>query len=271
MQPRARAKDPSASSFVHEESSYLAKVAQAEAFKRKINTTLDGTGDSSEEAVRKKIDAARAAGYTVAAYYVSVPTEIAVERAKDRAINGTGSDRGRAVPPSVIEHAHAAVSQILPHVADEFDSLVLFDTNVPFGTPPNLMARKDPDGDFTVMNQDLYDAFLGKAGDNGPVKDKPLAAPDTGSAEPVKPAEPDPNAPKVPAAGGGGDLSPEEADAKMAEDDAAVAAAIADRTPPTSLSTEQIEAAIAAIEDRNASEDGDEEYLQLLKDTLQER
>jgi predicted ABC-type ATPase len=163
MQPRVRAGDDTASSFVHEESSYLAKVVQAEGFNRGVNVTLDGTGDSSADAVRKKLAQARKAGYKVDAYYVSVPVDIAVERAEWRAKNGTGSDRGRAVPRSVIEHAHIAVSQILPEVAEEFDSLVVFDTNVPRGTSPNLMARKDREQRLEVMMEGKWQEFLDKA------------------------------------------------------------------------------------------------------------
>ena len=163
MQPRVRAGDSAASSFVHEESSYLAKIVQAEGFARKVNVTLDGTGDSSPEAVRKKLAGARKAGYKVDAYYVSVPIEVAQERAVWRAANGTGSDRGRDVPPSVIAHTHKAVSEVLPQVAEDFDSLVVFDTNVPRGTAPNLIARKDREGRLEIMMTDKWQEFLDKA------------------------------------------------------------------------------------------------------------
>lgn len=163
MGQRVRAADPSAAGFTHEESSYLAKQIQAEGFARKVNVTLDGTGDSSEKAVRKKIAAARKAGYKVDAYYVSVPIEVATERAIKRAETGVGADRGRYVAPSVIRDAHVEVSKILPKVADDFDSLVVFDTNVPWGTPPHLMARKDPGERFKIMMEGNWQEFLDKA------------------------------------------------------------------------------------------------------------
>jgi N12 class adenine-specific DNA methylase/predicted ABC-type ATPase len=179
MAPRARAKDPSASSYVHEESSYLAKVAQSAGFDKGINVTLDGTGDSSAKAVKKKLAAARAKGYTVDAYYVSAPIDVAVERAKWRAENGKGSDRGRAVPRSVIEHAHMAVSDIVPQVVEEFDTFVLFDTNVDFGRPPNLLARKEREKRLEIMMSGGWQEFLDKARYTRP----------TGSATTVKPVE----------------------------------------------------------------------------------
>lgn len=163
MQPRARAKDPSASSYVHEESSYLAKITQAAGFDKGVNVTLDGTGDSSADAVRKKLAGARAKGYKVDAYYVSAPIDVAVERAEWRAANGTGSDRGRSVPRSVIEHAHMAVSEIVPQVVEEFDTFVLFDTNVEQGRPPNLLARKEREQRLEIMLSGGWQEFLDKA------------------------------------------------------------------------------------------------------------
>lgn len=192
MRPRTRSQDPatrsSASSYVHEESSYLAKYVQKAAFERGHNVTLDGTGDSSAKSVRKKLDAARKAGYKIDAYYVSVPVEVAIERADWRAKNGTGSDRGREVPARVIEKTHMEVSQVLPEVANDFDSLVVFDTNVPFGTAPNLMARKDPGGEFTVVAPEKWQEFL----------DKGTAAPKYQGPQPAaaESGAPDPGAPE---------------------------------------------------------------------------
>ena len=183
MAPRVRSTDVatkrSASSFVHEESSYLAKVTQAAAFDKGVNVTLDGTGDSSVDGVRKKIAGARAKGYSVDAYYVSAPIEVAVERAEWRAANGKGSDRGRAVPRKTIEHTHMAVSEIVPQVADEFDTFVLFDTNVDFGRPPNMLARKEREQRLEIMFEGGWQEFLDKARYKRP----------TGSAKPVPPVD----------------------------------------------------------------------------------
>lgn len=115
-----------AAAEAHEESSYLAKRLQQTALDGKVNVTLDGTGDGSVAGVRKKIAQARAAGYEVNGYYVTVPTEVAVQRSEARA-----AKTGRAVPATTIRAIHASVSEILPQVASEFDRMALYDTNGP--------------------------------------------------------------------------------------------------------------------------------------------
>lgn len=164
MGARVRRADPAAAGFTHEESSYLAKRIQAEGFRRKVNVTLDGTGDGSPKGVRKKIAAAKDAGYKIDAFYVTVPTEVAQERAKKRAEEGVGADRGRVVAPTVIANTHRSVSDIFPQVANEFDSAVLYDTNVPWGTPPNVIARKESGPfDLEIVAPGKWQEFLDKA------------------------------------------------------------------------------------------------------------
>lgn len=114
--------DDSAAAFTHEESSYVAKRLLDEAFAKKINVTLDGTGDSSYKSLLAKITKARDAGYKVNGYYVTVPTEVAVARAEKRA-----QRTGRHVPRSVIENTHKNVSLVFPHAMNDFDKVQLYD------------------------------------------------------------------------------------------------------------------------------------------------
>lgn len=151
---RMAAGDPTAASYSHEESSFLTKAIQREAFNRRINVTLDGTGNSTPDSVRKKITAAKAAGYQVAGFYVTASTDEAVRRANKR-----GEETGRFVPESVIRNTHRSVSQVLPEIAADLDSLVLYDTEHDLAE----VARKDVGGDLQIADPNLWDTFLAKA------------------------------------------------------------------------------------------------------------
>jgi predicted ABC-type ATPase len=118
--------------------------------------TLDGTGDGSVKSVLKKIDAARAAGARVEGIYVTVPTDVAVERALAR-----GAKTGRIVRPDVVTGTHQKVSEILPQVADKFDSVKLFDTT----NEIVLIAEGGAGKPLTAIKgqEKLFQAFLDKA------------------------------------------------------------------------------------------------------------
>jgi predicted ABC-type ATPase len=147
--------DPRAAMYAHEESSYLAKEIQAQAYAGGHDIVLDGTGNSSVESLQGKIDAARANGYQVVANYATVPTNVAVERANARA-----EKTGRVVPESVVREIHASVSSVFPQAAGSFDKVNLWDNT---GRTPVLLATGGG-GSLTVMDQGGYQAFLDKRG-----------------------------------------------------------------------------------------------------------
>lgn len=146
--------NPSAAAFSHEESSYLAKRIQAQAFANRQHVVLDGTGDSRPESVRGKVQAARLSGYRVEANYVTVDTDTAVARATSRA-----GRTGRVVPESVIRSTHSSVSRVFPEVAGEFDSVNLFDNN---GSSPKLIARGRRGSSLEILDAPAYGSFLAK-------------------------------------------------------------------------------------------------------------
>lgn len=146
--------DPGAAAFSHEESSYLAKRIQAQAFANRQHVVLDGTGDSSTDSVRGKIDAARLSGYRVEANYVTVDTDVAVARAGSRA-----GRTGRVVPETVIRSTHAGVSRTFPEVAGDFDQVNLFDNN---GSTPRLIASGRRGSNLQVLDTAAYGSFLAK-------------------------------------------------------------------------------------------------------------
>jgi len=85
--PDAGEKDTNAAAYTHEESSDIAKQAQAAAEAQRMNFTLDGTGDSAYTKMLGKIQEGpgRRLGYRVDGQYVTVDTEEGVRRAKERA------------------------------------------------------------------------------------------------------------------------------------------------------------------------------------------
>ena len=145
---------PGVSSQVHAESSYLAKRTQAAAFERKQNVVLDGTGNTSVASMNKKIDTAKANGYTVEANYVSLPTEMAIPIAAARALK-----TGRDVPETFIRSQHAGVSQTFPAIAHKFDSVKLYDTSIK-GKPRLVVSGGK--GKVNIVDQKLYNTFLAK-------------------------------------------------------------------------------------------------------------
>jgi predicted ABC-type ATPase len=153
--PEYKASMPSrkeAAAYAHEESSYVAKRMQQAAFERGQDIVLDGTGDSSAAGLQGKIDKARANGYKVKGYYATVPTQVAVDRAKAR-----GEKTGRIVPETVIRSTHKSVSQVFSTAVKGMDSVQLFDTS----NGARIIAEGGK-GRIIIRDSDAYDAFLAK-------------------------------------------------------------------------------------------------------------
>jgi len=153
------AKDPRAAAYVHEESSLIARQATREAQARRLNFTLDGTGDSDVAKMAGKVNDARKHGYMTEGKYVTVGTGEAVKRARARA-----AATGRHVPETFIRETHAAVSDTYAKAAKMglFDKTELWDNN---GPEPALVASKEPGGKFTVADEAAWQAFLAKSGE----------------------------------------------------------------------------------------------------------
>lgn len=150
--PEYKAKGTEGAAFTHEESSYIAKRIQAAAIEGKKDILVDAVGDTSADSMGKKIDAAKAAGYTVKGTYVTVPTNVALQRAQSRAAR-----TGRVVPEKNLRSGHRGVSNTFPQIMNRFDEVQLFD---------NLDGLKligsGKNGRFTIENQDLWGSFLAK-------------------------------------------------------------------------------------------------------------
>ena len=157
-----KAGDKSWAAASHEESSYLAQRIQKAAMERGHKVVLDGTGDSGEAKLAAKIDLGHQAGYKVEGHYVTVPTDVALKRAAARAADPTSDSFGRVVNSDIIRHTHAAVSAVLPKIADRFDKVSLYDTNTAMGSAPRLLMSSTKGSGVVVHDQGGYQSFLDK-------------------------------------------------------------------------------------------------------------
>jgi len=148
--------DPNRAAFVHEESSWLAKQIMDEASSKGYNVILDGTGDSNMDKLKRKVERMSKGGQKVHGIYVTVDTEVAVQRNYARY-----KVTGRMVPPAVVRAGHAGVSRIFEPLVKSgiMDSVKLYDTN---GSKPVLVAEAQG-SKFSIYNEDLYKRFLDKA------------------------------------------------------------------------------------------------------------
>ena len=156
MLPEWDADNPDSAKYLHEESSMLSKRIMKIARENGYNYMLDGTGDNSVKSVEKKIKEAHDAGYKVVASYVSCDVETALKRNAERWVK-----TGRLVPYARLIGAHKSVSEILPKVADQFDSVKLYDSNK---FPLTLIAEGGNGKKLKVLSISKYEKFLRKAG-----------------------------------------------------------------------------------------------------------
>jgi len=150
-----QAKDHRAASHVHEESSHVAKMIQDKASRGGYHTLLDGTGDSSFESLKGKIDKMRASGQRVVGQYVTVPTELAIQRNIERA-----KKTGRLPPESMLRACHSSVSAIVPQAIEAglFDQFDLWDTENGV-----VNVAKVENGKLNILDQKLWEKFKAKA------------------------------------------------------------------------------------------------------------
>ena len=168
--------DDWASTYTHEESSDMAKELMARSIRdESMPTVLDGTGDSSFASLSRKVETAReqAKGGRVIGEYVTVDTDVALQRTVDRY-----KRTGRKVPKEVVEGTHQSVSKVFPEAAeaDLFDELRLWDTNS--GKP--VLIYEKVDGVEDIIDQELYERFLRKNPDYvppAPIKVAPVDTP----------------------------------------------------------------------------------------------
>jgi hypothetical protein len=133
----------------HEESSYIAKLAYAEAQRRGLNVVYDGTGLS----IVKKAKEAKANGYgKVHANYMYAEPEVALPSAVDRA---------QRIGRNISVNMQAGQYQKMPKAFDDAVASGLFSTVGLWDRQQNgkQIFTINPDGSHNVIDQAAYDAF----------------------------------------------------------------------------------------------------------------
>lgn len=152
-----------AASFVHEESSLIAKMTLYTAIHESKDVIYDGTMDNGAEKRMAEIRLIRDMGAKeVHGLFFSCDTETAVARAKNRENDTTSDSYGRVVHEPALRTAHRSVSANLPKYVESglFDTVVLFDTNQ---RPSKRIAAQEQGGKWTVEDPIAYERFLDKA------------------------------------------------------------------------------------------------------------
>lgn len=153
-------KDQRAAGFAHEESSHLGKSIVKQSLAAGQNVLLDGTGNSSYEALSDKVKQARASGYKVNAEYTTCSTDEAIRRNVERA-----KKTGRLPPESMLRAVHQGVSAVLPRAAQEglFDSVRLWDTEHHDANGKPTLVMSGLGTQVTIHHPELWAAFQAKA------------------------------------------------------------------------------------------------------------
>lgn len=147
--------DPEWAAHTHEESVYVSQRINAAAQERHLNVVQDGTGNGKPSHIEGKAATAQKNGYKVRGEYVTIPTETAVARARDRGVR-----TGRILPDTVVRQSHANVSRSFPTAAKHFDEVHLYDTS---SRDVSLIASGGKESGLKIVNPAKYSAFLGKA------------------------------------------------------------------------------------------------------------
>lgn len=125
--------DPTAATFVHEESSDMVKAALKTAIDQKKNFVYDNTFSNIDKA-KGLISQLKSNGYEVHLVYVDLPVSEAIKRAEER-----GKTSGRYVPRDVINKAHEGAISALRSVYKLPDSTTIYSNS---GTSPELLYRR---------------------------------------------------------------------------------------------------------------------------------
>lgn len=151
-------------SFLHEESSLMAKDLTKIAMERGLSVTVDGVGDAGFKKMAGKIEAAEKAGYKVDLQYMTIPTSEALIRAKRRGM-GSGPD-ARVLMSTQVLHDHSDVSATFSELVSSgvAKNAVLWNNDVQRGTPPTKILEI-VNGKVTVHDEDRWDDFRSKAKD----------------------------------------------------------------------------------------------------------
>jgi hypothetical protein len=113
--------DPEANMHVYREAWAIAQEIQARAMERKLNIVVDGISNTSPEEMGQRARAFTSRGYKARAVYVDIPTEEALKRAANRAINAKDDSDRRMIPEVIMRSVHRDVAATVPSLPGYLD------------------------------------------------------------------------------------------------------------------------------------------------------
>lgn len=140
--------------YVHDESSDIAEELLQECIKSKRNFIYDGTMKNfvKYDTIIKNL---KQNGYSVTAYVVDIPVDIAIERVKLRALK-----EKRHIDPFVVYETHVSFADTFLRLKEQFDEYILYDNT---GEEPEEIAYKDKGEPEVIVDPTRYQQFLEKA------------------------------------------------------------------------------------------------------------
>lgn len=113
--------DPEANMHVYREAWAIAQEIQARAMDRKLNIVVDGISNTSPEEMGQRARAFTSRGYNARAVYVDIPTEEAMKRAQNRAVNAKEDSDRRMIPEIIMRSVHRDVAATVPSLPGYLD------------------------------------------------------------------------------------------------------------------------------------------------------
>jgi hypothetical protein len=167
--------DPEANMHVYQEAWAIAQEVQARAQERKLNIVVDGISNTSPEEMGQRAKSFTDRGYTTRAVYVDIPTEEAMKRAANRAINAKAESDRRMIPEIVMRSVHRDVGATVPSLPGYLREhgvpldVEVWDNNQgkddvtgQFRPPKQMFSFSHADGSEQVLDQGLWDSFRRK-------------------------------------------------------------------------------------------------------------
>jgi hypothetical protein len=118
---------------------------------------VTGTGKRTEH-----LQWARNNGYSTAGHFVYIPDDVADKRLAER--NARNREQGGPVLPGHFGSQIAGeMRAIVPRqiTSGLYDEFYLWNNNV---QPPSLIAKRTPDGEFEINDDEAFSAFFGARG-----------------------------------------------------------------------------------------------------------
>lgn len=163
-QAAVKARSKSGAAYSHEESSHMSKTVLDKAVMEGHSVVFDSVSDNGAEKLHAKVQSLKAKGKAARGVEPRVHADYAtIPRSAAHARNEVRYQRsGRYVPDDVVDAAYRGIPSTVQGAMrlDTFDSIRIWDTSGPKGSPPKLVASKVKGKAMVVHDQGGWDRFL---------------------------------------------------------------------------------------------------------------